>query len=108
MDQGKGRGSITQSAVIAAYNRGMGGADLLDRALFDLRPVIRCKKWYWPLIINAINVAFVCSWRIDRIISEEVLSQKEFRRRGVSIMIRRSASQNMDVRSRPALTFKSG
>ena len=50
--RGKGRGNITQPAVIAAYNRGMGGVELLDRALSDLRPVIRGKKWYWPLIIN--------------------------------------------------------
>ena len=42
--RGKGRGSITQPAVIAAYNRGMGGVDLLDRALSALRPVICGKK----------------------------------------------------------------
>ena len=104
--RGKGRGNITEPAVIAAYNRGMGGVDLLDRALSDLRPVIRGKKWYWPLIINAINIAFVYSWRIYRIISGEVFSQKDFRRRVVSIMIRRSASQILDVRSRPAHAFK--
>ena len=104
--RGKGRGNITEPAVIAAYNRGMGGVDLLDRALSDLRPVIRGKKWYWPLIINTINIAFVYSWRIYRIISGEVFSQKDFRRRVVSIMIRRSASQILDVRSRPARAFK--
>ena len=88
-----GKGNITQPVVIAAYNRGMGGVNLLDCALSDLRPVIRGKKCYWPLIINAINIAFVYSWCIYGIISGEVLSQKEFRRRVVSIMIRRSASQ---------------
>ena len=40
------------------------------------------------------------------IISVEVLSQKKFRRRVVSIMIRRSAFQIIDVRSRPARIFK--
>ena len=122
--RGKGRGNISQPAVIAAYNRRMGGVDLLDRALSNLRPVIRGKKWYWPLIINeiniinAINIAFVYSWRLYRIISGEALSQKEFRRRVVSIMIlrsqiksdsqilRRSSSQIMNVRSRPARTLK--
>ena len=69
------------------------GVNLLDRALSDLRPVICGKKCHWPLIINAINIAFVYSWCIYGIISGEVLSQKEFRRRVVSIMIRRSASQ---------------
>ena len=92
--------------MIAAYNCGMSGADLLCRALSDLMPVIRGKKWYWPLITNAINIAFVYSWRIYKIISGEVLFQKEFRRRVVSIMTRRSASQIMNVRSRPVRTFK--
>ena len=55
--RGKGKGNITQPVVIAAYNRGMGGVNLLDCALSDLRPVIRGKKGYWPLIINAINIA---------------------------------------------------
>ena len=59
--KGKGKQNIQQPAVIAAYNRGMGGVDLLDRALSDLRPVIRGKKWYGPLVINAINIAFVYS-----------------------------------------------
>ena len=83
-----------------------GGVYPLDRALSDLRPVIRGRKWYWPLIINAINIAFVYSWRIYRLIFGEVLSQQKLRRRVVSTMIRRSASQIMDVRSRPARTFK--
>ena len=82
--------------------------DLLDRALSDLRPVIRGKKWHWQLIVNTTNISFVYCWRIYRIISGEILSQKEFRRRVVSIMIRRYASQIMDVRSRPASTFKVG
>ena len=40
----KGKQNIQQPAIIAAYNRGMGGVDLLDHALSDLRPVIREKK----------------------------------------------------------------
>ena len=35
----KGKENVQQPAVIAAYNRGMGGVDLLDRALSDLRPL---------------------------------------------------------------------
>ena len=40
----KGKENVQEPAVIAAYNRGMGGVDLLDRALSDLRPVIRGEK----------------------------------------------------------------
>ena len=46
--KGKTKQKIQQSAIITAYNRGMGGVDLLDRALSDLRPVIRGKMWYCP------------------------------------------------------------
>ena len=58
--------NIQQPAVIAAYNRRMGGADLLDRVLFNLRPVFCGKKWYWPFVINVINIIFVY-WRPYRI-----------------------------------------
>ena len=40
----KGKENVQEPAVIAAYNRGMGGVDLLDRTLSDLRPVIRGEK----------------------------------------------------------------
>ena len=45
--RGKGKGNITQPVVIAAYNRGMGGVNLLDRTLSDLKPFLsfgrKCK-----------------------------------------------------------------
>ena len=60
---------MNQPAVIAAYNQEMGGVDLLDHTLSDLRPVIRGKKWYWPLVINTLNITFVYSLRVFRIIT---------------------------------------
>ena len=59
--KGEGKQNIQQPAVIAADNQEMGGVDLLDHALSDLRPVIHGKKWYWPLVINAINITLVYS-----------------------------------------------
>ena len=41
---------------------GMGGVDVIDRLLGSYRPIIRDKKWYWPLIINAINISVVAAW----------------------------------------------
>ena len=35
----------------------MGEVDVMDRLLGSWRPIIRGKKWYWLLIINAINVS---------------------------------------------------
>ena len=39
--KGKGKQNIQQPAIIAAYNQWMGGVDLLDHTLSDLRLVIR-------------------------------------------------------------------
>ena len=36
--------NVDQPAVIANYNNGMGGVDLMDRALSDYRPSIHRKK----------------------------------------------------------------
>ena len=88
--KGKGKQNIQQPAAIAPNNRGMGGVGLLDQALSDSRPVICGKKWYWPLVINATNIAFVYSWWLYLIVSGKTISQKDFRRLIVSIMIRQS------------------
>ena len=36
--------NVDQPAIIAHYNNGMGGADLMDRALLDYRPSTHRKK----------------------------------------------------------------
>ena len=55
---------VTQPKLIKQYNLGMGGADVMDQLLGTYRPMIRGKKWYWRLVINAINVSVVAAWRI--------------------------------------------
>ena len=69
--KGKGRQNIPQPALISYYSTGMDGVDLLDRALSDMRPIIRGEKWYWSLIINALNIAFIYSWHMYKIKSGE-------------------------------------
>ena len=104
-DEQKKKGNKIFS-VIAAYNRGMSGVDLLDRTLFDSRPVICGKEWYWPLVMNAINIAFLYSWRLYRIISGETIPQKDFRWHTVAIMITQSKPHAISVDSRPTKTHK--
>ena len=104
--KGIGKGNVDQPAMIAEDSKGMGGVDLLDRALSDLRPIIRGKKWYWPLIINALNIAFVYSWRIYQLLSDEKIPQKDHRRQVVSILIRRAHTKSCSIKSKPTRTFK--
>ena len=78
----------------------MGGVDLFDLALSYLRPAICGKMWYWPLVINSINIAFVYSWRLYRILSDKTIPQKDFRRHIVRIMIRQPKTRIISVDSR--------
>ena len=77
----------------------MVGVDLLDRALSDLRPMICGKKRYWPLVINAINIAFAYSWRLYCIVSGETIPQKDFGRHIVEVMIKQSKPRVIRVDS---------
>ena len=45
--------------VISEYNKGMGGVDLFDMLLGSYRQNLRSKKWWWPLFVNALNIAVV-------------------------------------------------
>ena len=50
--------------LIKKYNQGMGEVDVMDRLLGSCRPIISGKKWYWLLIINAINVSVTAAWHV--------------------------------------------
>ena len=76
----KGDARVTQPKLIKQYNLGMGGADVMDRLLGTYRPMIRGKKWYWPLVINAINVSVVAAWRIHCNAVVSPMNHLEFRR----------------------------
>ena len=86
--KGKGRINVQQPSVIGHYNCVMGGVDLVDRALSNFRSVIHGKKWYWPLLVNALNIGFVYCRRLFRIIADDAVEQKTFRHHIVSILLR--------------------
>ena len=50
---------ITQPRLITAYNKHMGGVDKMDLSVQKHRIKIRGKKWYFPLLTNAVDVALV-------------------------------------------------
>ena len=70
------------------YNESMGGVDLVDRALSEMRPSIGGKKWYWALLINALNIAAVFSWRLFQLTSNSQIPQKDFRRSIVAVLLK--------------------
>lgn len=58
---------ISQTNVISAYNKHMGGVDLHDNAIANYRIKIQGKKWWWPLFTNIIDSVIVNSWKLHRI-----------------------------------------
>ena len=69
----------TQCQLIKQYNNCMGGVGVMDRLLGSYHPMIRGKKWCWPLIINAINNSMVATWQLHCGVAETPKSRLEFR-----------------------------
>lgn len=100
----KGSVNVPQPNVVACYNAGMGGVDLMDRSLADYRPTILGKKWYWTLVVNAINIAVVFSWRVYQLGTNTESKQKDFRRSLVTAMLHQSQPKPR-TDSRPGPSF---
>lgn len=80
---------VQQPYVVKQYNDFMGGVDLFDRLLSSYRPMIRGKKWWWPLFLNVINAAVVAAWRLHcQIFGSKALSHLEFRRQVTLTLIK--------------------
>ena len=91
--KGRGEVSVNQPFVVKAYNNGMGGVDLFDRALSDYRPSIMGKKWYWTLFVNALNISVVFTWRLYELLHDEKVPQKDFRMKLLEVMVKRSEAR---------------
>ena len=81
----KGSVNVSQPHAIKAYNKCIGDVD--DRALSDLRPNFNGKKWYWSLIINALNLGFVYCWRLHQLCTKPKSDQKSFRQAVVQVAL---------------------
>ena len=77
------------------YNTGMGRQDLMDRLLGSYRPKIRGKKWWWPLMINLVNVSIVAAWKFYSALhpEERRMTHLEFRREIAIVLMRSSGSR---------------
>ena len=74
--KGKGETMVQQPNIVKRYNQGMGGVDLMDRALSEFRPCIHGKKWYWPLLVNALNISVVYTYRFYSILKKKIVPHK--------------------------------
>ena len=70
-------------------------------ALSDFRPCIHGRKWYWQLLVNALNISVVFTWRLYLLIHSKCMPQKEFRMALVECMTRSSAPLAMSSLTRP-------
>lgn len=75
--------SLEQPHLIQQYNQRMGGVDLFDNAMNNYRIQVRGKKWYWPLLTNAMDAAMVNAWKLHCICRKSegapLMSQLNFR-----------------------------
>ena len=58
--------NVPRPALIASYNKSMGGTDQMDQAISTYRPSIRNRKWYWPLFSYCVSVGLYNSWLLYR------------------------------------------
>lgn len=71
---------VNQPAMIATYNHHMGGVDLLDGYLANMRPCIGGKKWYWMPLVNTVRLLQVAAYRAYVNLDHPGTSQLEFLR----------------------------
>lgn len=70
-DRKAGRMAIIEMPqILKAYNTRMGGVDLFDNAMNNYRIRVRGKKWYWPLITNALDAAMVNAWKLHCVLAK--------------------------------------
>ena len=55
--------------------------------------------------MNALNIAFVYSWRLHGIVTTELIRQKDYRLKVISVLLKKSTASRV-ARSRPSITYK--
>jgi hypothetical protein len=63
----KGGGtSFEQPKMISNYNKFMGGVDLVDRHISNLRSAMRKRVWYWPIVKHSFEMLRVAAYTFYR------------------------------------------
>lgn len=57
---------VDQPSLVKLYNENMGGVDRSDQNIGQYRINIRGKKWYFPLLTHAIDMAVQNAWHLHK------------------------------------------
>lgn len=61
-----GSTSFQQPKMVSNYNKYMGGVDLVDRHISNLRSAMRKRVWYWPIAKHCFEMLRVASYTFYR------------------------------------------
>ena len=91
--RGQGTIKVTQTNIIRLYNKSMSGVDLMDHLLGSYRPMIRAKKWWWPLMTNLLNISIVAAGKFYCVLQQRdaKITHLEFRR-NISLVLTKSST----------------
>ena len=95
---------VTQPNIIRLYNKGIGEVDLMDRLLGSYRPMIRAKKWWWPLMTNLLNISIVAARKFYCVLHQKdaKITHLEFRRNIFLVLTKSSTIRNQSQGDRHA------
>ncbi|KAG5864505.1 hypothetical protein JTB14_030336 [Gonioctena quinquepunctata] len=82
---------VVRPALFGQYNKYMGGTDRMDQNISYYRVSIRGKKWWWPIFTWLLDISINNAWLLKRK-SGSKISQLDFRRRIVQIILKRYGS----------------
>ena len=74
----KERITVPRPKAIASYNQHMGGTDNMDQAISVYRPMMRIRKWYWPLFVYILQISVYNGWKLNRRLDPKKWSFLEF------------------------------
>nr|XP_037286102.1 piggyBac transposable element-derived protein 3-like [Rhipicephalus microplus] len=105
---------VPQPAIVAHYNKFMGGVDLVDRYVSYYRINIKTRKWTVRFFTHFLDLAVCNSWILYQrdaqamgIPKKQVLSQLQFKQDIAETLIRENPMHNRKERSDPPATDNS-
>lgn len=79
---------VNRPALLAEYNKQMGGTDRMDQNVGQYRIQIRNRKWYWSLFTWLIDISIQNAWCLYRKSGNQI-SQLDFRRTIVQVYLKK-------------------